>query len=186
MRSALIVALIFTLSQAGIAADSENERNKSIKDLNLLIGSWRYVDQSTENAGFNYREEGTIECAYAFNEAYIQCNGTGHYNNKTRTFIEYINYNQITKNFERVGIFENHPAKAIFTLTVSADGKTIEQFGAPMHQRDGTVTKNWGSIRFSDENHYTWQTRVNYSNEAPDHWPVRFISTYERITSTNQ
>ena len=165
----------FACAGAAVAADAAT-------DLEILIGKWRYVDQSTDLAGFDYREEGETECQYALGGKYIRCEGSGVYNGKTRVFVEYINYNQFTEEFQRVGFFENHPAHARFTLQISEDGKRIEQRGAPMDQRDGTVTRNWGVITFIDDDHYNWDVHVNTSNEAADYWPRKFVSTFERVT----
>ena len=180
LRAAVVAGLLAsTLSPVATAEEGSHER--SIRDLDMLIGKWRYVDESTELAGFDYYETGVVECAYALDDAYIRCDGEGLYNGKSRTFVEYLNYNRFTGDFQRVGMFGNHPAIARFTLEVSDDGKRIEQRGAPMPQRDGTYTHNWGVITFTDDDHYVWHVHLNRSNEPPDHWPRKFISTFERI-----
>ena len=175
------IFLIMLVSVMGAMAEGD-ARTPSIQDLDHLIGKWRYVDQSTELAGFDYREEGVINCNYALDGKYIQCDGAGHYGDKTRTYVDYISYNNISETFVRTGMFGNHPAIASFTMNVSDDGMTIEQFGTPMHQRDGSTSKNWGVINFSDNDHYVWKVHVNRSTKAPDYWPLSFISTYERIS----
>lgn len=179
-KAVVATVLAFSILSAASAGESPSEE-RSIRDLDILIGKWRFVDQSTELAGFDYRETGVTECAYALDDAYIRCNGEGLHNGKSRTFVEYLNYNRFTGEFQRVGMFGNHPAISTFTLDVSDDGKRIEQRGAPMPQRDGTFTRNWGIITFTDKDHYTWHVHLNRSNEAPDHWPLKFISTFARV-----
>jgi hypothetical protein len=177
-----IAVTFFAIAVWSVASASEDPPyERSIRDLDILIGKWRYVDESTDLAGFDYRETGFTECAYTLDGAYIRCDGKGNYNGKSRTFVEYLNYNRFTGNFQRVGMFGNHPATATFTLEISEDGRRIEQRGAPMPQRDGTFTRNWGVITFTDDDHYTWDVHVNRSDEAPDYWPRKFISTFERI-----
>ena len=163
----------------GVAAAQETE--KSTRDLDRLIGHWRFVDQSTELAGFDYREEGEVTCQYVYDAAYIRCDGFGVSNDRRREFVEYLNYNSITDQYERVGMFQNHPAKARFTMTLADDGREIEQFGAPMHQRNGATTRNWGKIKFESDDKYVWSTRLHRSGQDPNHWPLSFIGTYERV-----
>lgn len=181
MLRAVPIGFCAALSWSIATAGEVPPREPSIQDLDILIGKWSYVDQSTELAGFDYRETGFTECAYALDGAYIRCDGRGVYNGKSRTFVEYLNYNRFTGEFQRVGMFGNHPAIATFTLEISKDGKRIEQRGAPMPQRNGTFTRNWGVITFADNDHYTWHVHINRSDEAPDHWPLKFISTFKRI-----
>ena len=78
----ICAACLFSIAAAGETSPHE----PSIQDLDVLIGKWRYVDQSTELAGFDYRETGTTECAYALDDAYIRCDGEGVFNGKSRTF----------------------------------------------------------------------------------------------------
>lgn len=174
--------ILFVSAIAGPAvADDDAPPEPTIRDLDVLIGKWRYVDESTDLAGFDYREEGVTECEYALDDAYIRCEGEGVHNGRSRTFVEYLNYNRFTGEFQRVGMFGNHPAIATFTLELSEGGRRIEQFGAPTPQRDGTFTRNWGVITFSDEDHYSWDVHVNRSDEPPNHWPRKFVSRFERI-----
>lgn len=181
MSRLVAFGIVAAMIGSAAGADEAPQREPSIRDLDILVGKWRYVDESTDLAGFDYREEGITECAYALDGTYIRCDGQGSYNGRSRTFVEYLNYNRYSAEFQRVGMFGNHPAIATFTLEISADGKRIEQRGTPMRQRDGTYTRNWGVISFSDEDHYTWHVHINRSDEAPDHWPRKFISTFERI-----
>lgn len=173
----VFAALLWSMA----TAEEDPPREPSIRDLDILIGKWRYVDQSTDLAGFDYHETGFTECAYTLDGAYIRCDGEGVYNGKSRTFVEYLNFNRFSGEFQRVGMFGNHPAIATFTLEISKDGKRIEQLGKPMRQRDGSFTRNWGVITFSDNDHYTWHVHVNHSDEPPDHWPRKFVSTFERV-----
>lgn len=183
MPRSIMVGFLAAVVVSVVDASDAPPHEPSVRDLDLLIGKWRYVDESTKLAGFDYRETGTTECRYALDGAYIRCDGKGLYNGNSRTFVEFLNYNRFTGEFQRVGMFGNHPAIARFTLEISEDGRRIEQRGAPMPQRDGTFTHNWGVITFADDNHYTWHVRLNRSNEPPDHWPLRFISIFERIVA---
>ena len=157
------------------------EAEKSTRDLAMFIGKWQFVDAATELAGFEYREEGITECSYALDDAYIRCDSTGTANGKTRTYVDYLNYNSITDTYERTGLFGNFPEKSSFTMTIREGGMVIEQMGAPVNQRNGTTSTNWGLIRFTDADNFTWETRLNRSHQPPDHWPLSFIGTYKRI-----
>ncbi len=178
---AVVAALLGAAAMPSAAEDTAKDTERSTRDLDRFIGKWRFVDEATELAGFEYREEGVTECHYALDDAYIQCDGVGGSNNKTRHWVDYLNYNSITGDFERVGMFGNHPAKSSFTMRLSDDGQVVELFGAPMKQRDGSTTVNWGVIEFQDENNFTWNTRLNRSTQPPDHWPLSFVGVYERI-----
>lgn len=182
----LTVFTTLLLSSLIATADGNPSDQPSIKDLDILIGKWRYVDESTELAGFDYRETGETECAYTLDDAFIRCEGSGVYSGKSRTFVEYLNYNRFTGEFQRIGMFGNHPSIPRFTLEISEDGKRIEQRGAPLPQRDGSFTRNWGVITFIDDDHYTWDVHVNSSNEAANYWPRKFVSTFERVVESEQ
>ena len=181
MRDFVCVAAIAAFMGVAAAPALAEDKERSTQDLDQFIGKWRFVDEATDLAGFEYREEGIIDCHYALDDAYIQCDGAGHSNNKTRTWVDYLSYNSIRGEYERIGLFGNHPEKSSFIMRPSADGKVIEIFGVPMQQRDGSVTKNWGVIEFQDSDNFTWDTRLNRSTQPPDHWPLSFVGVYQRI-----
>lgn len=185
-----VVCIVGLAGLTGLAATAQNSTQstgastpkKSTKDLHRFIGKWQFVDEATELAGFTYREEGTTECRYALDGAYIRCDSVGRYNGKSRTYVDYLNYNSITDTYDRVGMFANHPEKATFTMKLANGGRTVSLTGTPMQQRDGSVTKNRAVITFADDNTYVWETRVNKSTEPADSWPLRFIGTYKKVS----
>ena len=177
--SRFVLSVVAVLWVFGIAAAEASK--KSTQDLSAFIGKWRFVDESTELAGFDYREEGTLHCYYAYGDAYIQCDGEGDNGRATRTYSGFLNYNSITDQYEWVGIFANHPEKAFFVLTVSEDGRRIEMRGRPMNQRDGSTTQNWAVVEFDGDERFTWDTYLNRSTDALNSWPLSFIGKFERM-----
>lgn len=109
------VAVFWPITSVGEVSQHE----PTIRDLDILIGTWLYVDESTDLAGFDYRETGFTECAYALDAAYIRCDGESVYNGKSSTFVEYLNCNGFTGGFQRVAMLGNHTAIATFTLEIS-------------------------------------------------------------------
>lgn len=181
MKHALKLAVAgVTLCAASLTVTAQNSE-KSTQDLYRFIGTWQFVDEATALAGFTYREEGITECRYALDNAYIRCDSVGRYNGKSRTYVDYLNYNSITGVYDRVGMFANHPEKAVFTMKLSDDGRTVELTGKPMQQRDGSVTKNRAVIKFLSDDEFIWETRVNKSTEPADSWPLSFIGTYKKV-----
>jgi|GEM_PF-6521840 len=176
-----IILTLLGLAAAPVAANDEAAPEKSTQDLGALIGKWRFVDESTDAAGFDYREEGTLHCFYAYEDAYIQCDGEGDNGRQKRTYSDFLNYNSITDQYEWVGIFGNHPEKAFFVLTPSEDGKRIEMRGRPMNQRGGRTSRNYAVIEFDGDDAFTWNTYLNRSTDPGNHWPLSFIGTFERI-----
>ena len=175
----LLVALILATWTTHLAAQAGQE--KSTQDLSAFIGKWKFVDQATELAGFEYRDVGTLHCYYAYEDAYIQCDGESSSGGKKRTYSDFLNYNSISGQYEWVGIFGNHPEKAFFVLTPSEDGRRIEMRGRPMKQRDGSTTQNWAIIQFKGDDEFVWKTHLNRSTSAPNDWPLSFIGNYKRI-----
>lgn len=167
--------LLFSVSTTSAA-------EPSIRDLDKFIGKWTFTDEATKLAGFEYKESGEIECRYDLDDTYIRCDNVGRHNGKERRYVNYINYNSISGTFELVGIFGNFPEKSFFSLKPLNDFTQFELAGRPMRQRSGLTSKNYGVITFKDANHFTWETRLNKSNEAPNHWPLKFIGTYQRAS----
>lgn len=174
----------FFIAMAAAGAEEKPQApppEKSTQDLGAFIGKWRFVDEATEDAGFDYREEGTLHCFYAYEGAYVQCDGEGDNGRSKRTYSDFLNYNSITDQYEWVGVFANHPEKAFFVLTLSEDGRRVEMRGRPMNQRNGSTTLNYAVIEFDGEDSFVWNTYLNKSTDPGNHWPLSFIGTYERI-----
>ncbi len=178
LLSVLLVS-VFTLNGAVVAAETEKE--SSINDLDLLLGKWRFADEATDLAGFVYREEGVMECSRALDDRYIACQSEGETNDKKRHYVTYYTYNSLSDEFLVTALFGNYPEKAEFVLTMDEDGRGFSMFSDPMRIPDGRTSTNWGKVTFENDDRFRWEVRLNRSGESPDHWPLKFLSTYERI-----
>lgn len=178
-NSYLVISIIAILWAQTTTAETDTK--KSTQDLSAFIGKWKFVDEATELAGFEYRDEGTLNCYFAYENNYIKCDGESSSGGKNRTYSDFLNYNSISDQYEWVGIFGNHPEKAFFVLTPSEDGRRIEMRGKPMQQRNGTTTQSWAIIQFEGGNRFIWKTYLNRSTAAPDSWPLSFIGKFERV-----
>ena len=153
---------------------------KSVRDLDRLIGIWRFSDTATEHAGHEYREEGIMRCSYVLDDRYIACMSEGNNGKSTRHYIHYWSYNDITDRYEMTGLFGNYGAKENFTVTISENGQEIELIREPSFNRNSITTKIWGIIKFESHDHFVWEVRLNRSDQSPDHWPLSYLSQYER------
>lgn len=176
-----VYAAIIAASVAAAPALAAEQETPSIAKLDRLVGAWSFVDQSTALAGFDYHEEGVMRCERALDDQYIACHSEGMSSGKTRHYVNYFTYNDISGDYEMTGLFGNFPEKAQFVMTLSDGGSMMEMRGAPMQNRDGNYSMNWGRIKFEGADKFTWEVRLNRSDEAPDHWPLKFVSTYKRI-----
>ncbi len=177
-RILLITVGLYAYYIEGLATENVQ---KSTEDLAMFIGKWRFTDEATELAGFDYTETGITDCRLVLQSSYLQCSTTGTSKDKTRSYFNFLNYNSISDQYEWVGMFSNHPEKFFMTISIAPDGKNFEMFGSPIKQKGGITSKNWSQIKFISSDKFIWETRVNKSNEPPDHWPLKFIGTYTRV-----
>lgn len=177
MKAFLAALLVSGFVTSTTAAAEE----PSVQDLDALIGTWEFSDEATELAGFTYREEGRSTCRYDLDDTHIRCDSVATYNDKDRHYVTYISYNDIAETFEMISLFGNFPEKSSFTLRPSDDFTRLELIGDPMRQRNGTLSRNYGVITFSGPDSFTWETRLNRSHEAPNHWPLKFIGQYRKV-----
>lgn len=96
MLKVIVICYFVAVFWPSVSAGEVPQHEPFIRDLDVLTGKWRHVDESTDLAGFDYRETGFTECAYVLEDACIRCDGEGFYNGKSRTFVEYLNYNRFT------------------------------------------------------------------------------------------
>ncbi|WDI30614.1 hypothetical protein PUV54_11675 [Hyphococcus flavus] len=171
------VAAFLCLFPTYAAEDKEH----SIADLDFLLGKWRFVDESTEIAGFEYREEGEMICESALDERYIACHCEGASNGKTRHYVNYYSYNNLAGEFQLTSLFGNYPEKSHFRIKLDEGENGFSMIGDPMRIPDGRRSTNWSVISLEGPDRIRWETRLNRTGEAPDHWPLKFVATYERV-----
>lgn len=179
MRSLLVIILNLSLLWSQAQAQ-QNGDAPSIRDLELLIGDWTFVDAATEYAGYEYSESGTRSCAYALDEQYIRCVSKGRARGKDRTYVFYINYNSEDERFEMLSMWSNYSRKALYHLLVSDDGRRIDLMNGPNPEEEERE-QTWGTIIFQSDDKFIWESRLNKGNELPDHWPVTFRETADRV-----
>lgn len=145
----------------------------SIRDLDRLIGAWRYEDRSLPALGVDYVDTGARTCAYALNGAYIRCVSVGNANGKPRTYEFSFNYNSIDERFEMVAMFSDYGPKQNYIVTVSNGGARIDLVGQRTPRKGQTYSdQSWATIVFEGNDTMVWTTRRNRSTTPPDEWPA--------------
>lgn len=174
LRSVLIMALIVTAPT--------NAAEPSIKDLDRLIGTWRYDDRSAPALGFDYRETGTRTCAYGLADTYIRCISEGVANGKSHVYEFNFNYNAIDERFEMVAIFSHYGPKMFYVVTLREGGRRVDLLAPRMPRNGQTYTdQSWATITFDGNDRMIWTTRRNRSTQHPDEWPTITVDDAHRI-----
>jgi hypothetical protein len=176
MKSTLF--LYFALTLSAIAQE------KSIHDLNMLIGKWKTEDVYMKGTSAELTDKGERTCRYMLNDTYINCE-TIAVNSRgvARKYQFLINYNKITGQYEMISIYSNWPMKRIDIISIHEGGKVLEMVGKP--DVENNIEKRiWGTLSFSDADHYTWQGKRNTSLQKPDEWTDLFTETGERISTS--
>lgn len=159
--------------------------NPSIKNLDRLIGTWRYEDRSLPALGFDYLDTGVRTCAYALNGAYIRCVSVGHSNGKSRTYEFSFNYNSIEERFEMVAMFSDYGPKQNYVVTVNDGGRRIDLVGQRTTRRGQAYSdQSWATIVFDGDDTMTWTTRRNRSTSHHDEWPAITVDNARRDLSS--
>jgi hypothetical protein len=134
-------------------------QEKSIKDLDFLIGVWE-VEEHHPNGWW---EKGTRTVSYILNDKYLKMETIAvSSEGKERAYQFLINYNKVNKQFEMVSIYSNWPMKLRDILEWDNSEKKLTVIGVASVD-DNSVRK--GTLHFSDNDNYIWTGR-NISGDA--------------------
>lgn len=174
----MIEALVFQFAAAATPAPST-------RDLDRILGAWTFEDRSQQGVR-DYSEKGVRRCEKALDDAYIRCESVGT-NQKgiKRTYVFYLNYNSVDRQYEMVALHGNWSRKSSFVLTIQPDS-SWRLVGEPTVGTDGVVRRNWGSVRFDGDDRVIWETRLNASDSAPDSWPLYYVDRMTRMKAGDE
>lgn len=160
MRFKLTILVCVMLTSARLAA-----QDKSIKDLDILIGTWDVEEKQVDGS---FTEKGVRTCAYVMHDSYIQCETIATSGGKERSYRFLINYNKQTKQFEMISIFSNWPAKESDILSVNGNEITLASMSTEASDRSAL-------IKFNGKNSYEWSGR-NFPRSTPEK-VFRYVET---------
>ena len=179
MKQVILALVLCAIAPAAALAQAEAP---STRDLDKLLGVWAFEDASADDDGASYRERGTRRCERALDDAYIRCESRGrNQRGVERTYAMYFNYNSIDGGHQMLSVHGDYSRAQMFDLEILADGSWRLMRAQPPGS-DGVVTRNWGTIRFPDQNTMVWETRLNRSTDPPDHWPLRYVDRGTRVS----
>jgi hypothetical protein len=175
-----LIACLCSISLAAPSGAAQTVPGPSIRDLSWLIGVWEFDDRSTAAAGFDYQETGTRTCAWALDDQYIRCESRGTSRGRTRTYVFYINWNSITRQFDMLSMHPNTPRKALMSGLATNGGRHLDLRSETVVD-DGIATRSWATIVFDGKDRVVWESRSNRGTDLPDHWPMRFREEARRV-----
>lgn len=144
-----------------------NSQEKSIHDLDFLIGNWEVEERNIEK---NWWEKSSRTASYILDSTYIRLEtkaitSTG----KQRTYQWFIHYNSEEGQFEMISIYSNWPKIEFDILFWNADGRTL----IIKNKKDPSVYhERYGQIVFDESfNFYEWKGENRYGDENdPSIW----------------
>ncbi len=175
-------AILFLFLGSVSLTFSQTERRSEapgIRDLAWLIGRWEFVDRAV-SSGDPYQESGVRECNWALDEQYIRCESRATVRGKVRTYVFYLNWNNLDNRFEMVALFGNYGRKTFYTITLSEQGRRLELL-SERTIRNGVSSQSWATIRYDGQDKMSWETRINRGNQPPDAWPLLYRDEAQRL-----
>lgn len=165
-----------TLALLVLVGVSVNAQEPSIKDLDAFIGTWNVEEATIADERREVNERGIRTCSYALSDTYISCETRSRFEKtgKERVYKFLINYNQVDKRFEMVGVYSNWGRKNLYTFTVQKEPLRLDLRGMFPAVENGIERRSWDLIEFEGKDKYTWTVRRNKSTDAPTEWPLLF------------
>jgi hypothetical protein len=75
----------------------------------------------------------------------------------------------------------DYPRKSQYEVVVEDGGRRLELRGSPILLADGGTSRSRATVTFDGDATMRWETRINRSNQRPDHWPLRFADVAKRV-----
>lgn len=148
----------------------------SVKDLKVLIGTWDVEEVEISSSGEKPLERGVRSCSYILMDTYILCETRARLNGKERVYQWMINYNQVDKRFEMVGVFSNWGRKTFETIIVQDNGSRWDVKREP-NVENGVERRVWGTVEFTGTDKFVWTVKINKSTDLPTDWKPMFRET---------
>jgi len=175
------VVIMCSLPASGLAQEPE----KSIKDLNFLIGAWRgeatlsYPREVNRNARSETVE---AECRYILKETYIQCDTAWtREDGDTRTFRLHFNYNSLDHAYQTLFIYDNWPRQVSYLLAYDAKAG-VYAGQSDFEDSEGVSGQERIFWRVSEDGNEIHSEEYNHLETEPvDYWPKYFEFVWRKI-----
>ena len=151
-------------------------QDRSIKELNFLIGTWETREDNDENGWW---ETSTRVIQYTLKGNFIELKANSiDSNGRKREYFWYINYNKKTERFEMTSMFSNWYKVQLDILSWNPEKRTLTIVNNP---NDGKFPERFGELVFSkDFKSYVWKGENKYGDpNKPSIW--RYTETGKRI-----
>ena len=168
------LALVLTFITYTAFSQTKEAINKSITDLDFLIGKWEvqfdWYDTTNPGSGPEFSEKGTMMCSYELEyrgiKKFIFCKScletySGRLKGRTRETLEIIQWSKISNSFERTGVYSNWPSTGIEAFQFNPEKHTFYlegQLGLERGERERYVEH----YKFNED--YSEFTRRNIAN----------------------
>lgn len=190
MTSLSIRGLVFGVStltclaaMPGIATEPENE--KSINDLEFLIGEWE--GQSTflyprDEDRSPAHETVQVSCAYVLKDSYIQCDTAWtNADDRTRTFRLHFNHNQLDEAYQVLFIYDNWPRHVSYLLNYDESKNAYIGF-SEFEDAEGGTGEERVEWRLSDDQRELHSAEFNHLETDPDgFWANSFEFVWRKV-----
>ena len=161
-----------------LAASIVIGQEKSIKDLDFLIGTWETREDIADK---EWWETSTREIAYTLKGNFIEINARSiDSNGKEREYNWYINYNKKTDEFQMTSMFSNWHKVQQDILEWDPDTRTLTIRHKP--GVDDEYHERLGKLVFDESlTNYTWTGENKYGDPVdPGIW--RYVETGRRVS----
>ncbi len=165
------------------ASANGHAQEKSIKDLDFLIGTWEVREDNDEKTWW---EESTRTGKYILDGTYIELKSSAvSSRGKERTYLWLIHYNVKAQQFEMVSIFSNWHEVLLDTLHWNAKKRKLT-IRNDVERKTDEYHERFGEIIFDRNfNKYTWIGENKSGDpDKPSIW--KYTEKGVRIGATNQ
>lgn len=160
---------------------------KSIKDLEFLIGAWRgeatlsYPREEKRSARLETVE---AECRYILKNTYIQCDTAWtREDGQVRTFRLHFNYNHLDEAYQTLFIYDNWPRQVSYLFNYDVEANAYiglsafeDSIGVSGQERTlWRITNDGNEIRSEEYNHL--------ETDPANYWPKYFEFVWRRTSS---
>lgn len=170
----ITVLVIFCLSL--VFSTISTAQQISVKDLDVLIGTWDVVEVEITGTGEKLLERGVRSCSYFLMDTYILCETRAKLNGKERIYQWMINYNQVDKRFEMIGIYSNWGRKTFDTIIVP-DNRLRWEVKREPNVENGVERRVLGTVEFNGTDKFVWTVKIIKSTDSPTDWKPMFRET---------
>lgn len=176
LKPASALPLLLALLAPSFSLAEETE--KSISDLDFLIGDWRgeaVLSYPREESRDPRHENVVAACAYILKNTYIQCDTEWtREDGVTRSFRLHFNYNALDEGYQTLFVYDNWPRHVSYLLH-DADKLGAYVGTSEFEDDDGVSGQERVIWRVSaDGSEIRSEERNNLETDPADYWPKYF------------